>query len=308
MSQLQVSLFGKFCAQCEQQILDGLEASKVQELFCYLLLHRHQTHHREKLATLLWCENSTNQSKRYLSKALWQLQSAFDSYMISNLLWIEPDWIRLNHGADLWLDIALFEQAYSHVRYTPGPELVSESVQLLKQAICLYKGDLLEGWYQDWCIFERERFQYMFLGMLDGLMHYHEAEEAYETAVGYAIQILRHDRAREHTHRSLMRLYYLAGNRSEALRQYERCTEALDSELSVQPADLTINLYRQIKADCLDQPLSPTPITTTAAPYTMPMLTKALNQLKHLHVTLCHLQEQTEQEIEKVQSLISSPD
>ena len=306
MSQLHVSLFGKFCAQYNQQTLEGFEANKVQELFCYLLLHRQQTHHREKLAALLWHENSTNQSKRYLSKVLWQLQTAFDDYdksIVPNLLWVDSDWIRLNNEADLWLDVACFEKAYRLARHAAGSELSLESAQLLNQAIDLYAGDLLEGWYQDWCIFERERFQYMFLGMLDSLMRSSESQQDYETAVAYGILTLRHDHAREHTHRSLMRLYYLAGNRTEALRQYGRCVEALDKELSVSPAESTIALYHQIKSDHLTEPMSITP----SAMYPVPNLEKTLTQLKHLQTTLCHLKEHTEQEIEKVESILNTP-
>ena len=34
----------------------------------------------------------------------------------------------------------------------------------------VYRGDLLEGCYQDWCLFERERLQNAYLAMLDKLM------------------------------------------------------------------------------------------------------------------------------------------
>ena len=34
----------------------------------------------------------------------------------------------------------------------------------------LYRGDLLTGWYQDWCLIERERYQCMFVSLLDKLM------------------------------------------------------------------------------------------------------------------------------------------
>jgi hypothetical protein len=38
-------------------------------------------------------------------------------------------------------------------------DLNEAQAQLLKDAVNLYCGDLLEGWYQDWCLFERERLQ-----------------------------------------------------------------------------------------------------------------------------------------------------
>ena len=61
--------------------------------------------------------------------------------------------------------------------------------------------------------------------------------------------MLREDRARERTHRRLMRLYYLAGDRTGALRQYERCAAALRQELDVEPSRRTSELERRIRRD-----------------------------------------------------------
>ena len=114
-----------------------------------------------------------------------------------------------------------------------------------------YKRDLLEGWYQDWCTYERERLQHFYLSMLDKLMDYCEANQKYEDGVLYGDMILRYDHARESTHRRLMNLYYLSGDRTAALRQYERCIAALREELEVEPAFSTRSLKELIAKDQL---------------------------------------------------------
>jgi hypothetical protein len=63
MSQLRISSFGRFCAQCDDQLAEGFETQKVQELFCYLHLHRDRPHPREKLADMLWSSGSSAQAK-----------------------------------------------------------------------------------------------------------------------------------------------------------------------------------------------------------------------------------------------------
>src|SRR5207245_6082482 len=117
-----------------------------------------------------------------------------------------------------------------------GQELDSPKAQLLHKTVQLYQGPLLEGWYQDWCLLERERLQSMYLAMLDKLMSYYEAHSDYETGLLYGMRIMCYDRARERTHRRIMRRYYLIGDRAEALRQYERCAVALEEELGVSPS------------------------------------------------------------------------
>jgi DNA-binding SARP family transcriptional activator len=249
MPTLRICLFGKFCVRRNEQVLDGFDARKVQELFCYLLLQRDRSLPRETLASILWPETTTAQSKKNLRQALWQLQSALHSQnesAIDRILLVEPDWVQLNSEADFWLDVVVFEQAFNSVQKIPGQELDSSKAQLLQDTVQLYQGPLLEGWYQDWCLLERERLQSMYLALLDKLMSYCEVHHDYETGLLYGMRIMCYDRARERTHRRMMRLYYLLGDRAEALRQYERCAAALEEELGIHPSKSTTAIYRQI--------------------------------------------------------------
>jgi len=73
---LQFRLLGKFAVYYNHTALDSFNVQKVQELLCYLLVHRDRPHHREVLAELLWNNANTPYSKKYLRKTLWQLQTA----------------------------------------------------------------------------------------------------------------------------------------------------------------------------------------------------------------------------------------
>ena len=292
MSILRIQLFEKFCVRRNEQVLDGFDARKVQELFCYLLLHRDHSLPRETLAGLLWPETTTAQSKKNLRQTLWQLQTALGSQIESTynrLLLVEPDWVQLNSEANLWLDVAVFEQAYNLAQKIPGQQLDSSIAQLLIETVQLYQGPLLEGWYQDWCLLERERLQSMYLAMLDKLMSYCEVQHDYETGLLYGMRIMCYDRARERTHRRMMRLYYLIGDRAEALRQYERCAAALEEELGISPSKSTIAIYKQIQADQLDEPAF-TPVEVDTSHEIPPPIMEILNHLSHLQRSLADLQ------------------
>ena len=257
MNELSVYLFGKFEIRQNEQAITELSSLKVGELFCYLLLDRERPHYREKIASLLWDQSSTSQSKQYLRKALWQLQTGLAELTRTKdppILVVDNEWIRLNGDTGIDLDVAHFEQAFTLSRGLSGHQLDEQQAQMMKQAIQLYKGELLEGWYQNWCLYERERLQRMYLLMLDKLMRYCEAQGEYEEGQEYGLRILSYDEARERTHRCLMRLYYLAGDRTEALRQYERCSNVMLEELDVKPALQTATLFEQIRTDQLPSP------------------------------------------------------
>lgn len=304
MSAFRVRLFGKLKVRRDGRKLTGLDSRKVQELFCYLLLHRDRPQPRETLASLLWGDSSTAQSKKYLRQALWQLQASLNSQsepIKGRLLLAEPEWVRANPAADLWLDVAEFEQVFARVQGVPGQALDRPRVQALGTAVDLYRGDLLEGWFPDWCLYERERLQNMYLAILDKLMDYCETSARYEEGLAYGARILGYDQARERTHRRLMRLYYLAGDRTAALRQYDRCVEALHRELAVRPARRTIALYEQIRAEQLTvSSHPPTPAGVTSASGTS-RWSELLDHLKQLQTTLDEAQRQLQHHIQAVE-------
>jgi DNA-binding SARP family transcriptional activator len=253
MDIVRVSLFGKFAVTCSGHGVEGLESRKVQELLGYLLIHRDRNHSREVLAELMWGNRSNRQSRKYLRQALWQIHTAFQPYTDdrSYPLSVDTDWIRLDPD-HLWLDVAEFEAICSRAHKTPVENTAGDLVQALDRAADLYRGELLEGCYEDWCILERERFQAMYLAILDRLVDYSEACKQYELGLAYAQRVLRYDRARERTHRRIMRLYYLTGDRTAALRQYEQMVKILREEIGVAPARSSVQIYEQIRADSLE--------------------------------------------------------
>jgi hypothetical protein len=165
------------------------------------------------------------------------------------LILLGPGWLRINPVAGWWFDVDVLERAYQLCRETSAPALSDEQATLLELAAEIYEGDLLATWHHDWCIYERERLQLTYLAILDCLMGFCEARQAYARGVEHGQRILRYDPARESTYCQLMRLRYLAGDRTTALREYQRCETALRKEFDLPPSQQTILLYELIRAD-----------------------------------------------------------
>jgi DNA-binding SARP family transcriptional activator len=305
MAGIRVSLLGKFCIQNEQAEIFEFESRKAEELLCYLLMNRERAHTRDALAEVLWGDYTTQQSKNYLRKVLWQLQSALEPLVKEeeqHPLLVEPEWIQINPGCDLWLDVAVVEAAFIAVKGVSGRNLTREQARSLEGAVALYKGDLLEGWYRDWCLFERQRLQYLYLASLDKLMDYCEQRQDYESGLAHGDRVLRYDRAHERTHSRLMRLHYLAGDRTAALRQYEKCQTALQEELDVEPGKHIRQLYQQIRQDALK-------VDNNAGEEKFPPLDGAALQmfhtrLGHFQKALSQLQAQLQNDIRELEQVM----
>jgi DNA-binding SARP family transcriptional activator len=148
-----------------------------------------------------------------------------------------------------WLDVEEFEEQLAGVRELSGVRLTPSEAEALRQAIELYRGDVLEGVYEEWCVYERERLKRLFRYALERLMIYHEVQGQFDIAITYAQRLLSCDPLLEHVHRALMRYYYARGDRPAALQQYSACTELLNGELQVEPMAQTVALYEAIRTE-----------------------------------------------------------
>jgi DNA-binding SARP family transcriptional activator len=257
---------------------------------------------------MLWSQRAPAQSKKYLRQTLWQVHSALAAHgqdgEDASLLLVDDEWIRCNPSCDLWLDVAVFEGAYDQAQGIAGSDLDETRSDGLRAAVQLYSGDLLQGCYEDWCLFERERLQNMYLGMLDKLVVFCEVNGEYEAGLAFGSRALRVDRARERTHRQMMRLYCLSRNRSDALRQYERCVEALREELDVEPSRRTLDLVEWIRAGKLED--AAPAVTSVNGDSPDRALPEVLTRLRQLQTLLFGIQGELQQDIEVVETALHS--
>jgi DNA-binding SARP family transcriptional activator len=107
----------------------------------------------------------------------------------------------------------------------------------LAEAAAIYRGPLLDGHgvrdgaFEDWLLVERTRLHILATDVLDRFAASQSGDAAIETAQ----QLPRLDPVREESHRLLMRLYASVGQRAQALRQYEQCSDILRRDLQTKP-------------------------------------------------------------------------
>jgi DNA-binding SARP family transcriptional activator len=249
MALLRIQLFGSVRVSHAGQPRDARLIRAVQALLAWLVLNRRKTHAREALADLFWGEQREDRARSCLSTALWRLKQALEpggvppgAYLIS-----EPAVVGFNCASDHWLDVAAFEEGVGPLRtLRPGADSGQEWSRA-EVAIGHYTGDLLEGFYDDWALRERERLRLLYLASLATLLRHHSEIGAIDEGLRCGQQILALDPLREDVHRELIRLHMRRGHRALALEQYQRCRAVLDDELGVGPMEET----RALCADLL---------------------------------------------------------
>jgi predicted ATPase len=143
--------------------------------------------------------------------------------------------VQINPEAPLWLDVEEFEALAAHA-----------GIPSLQKAEVLYRGDFLDGFFDDWVINERYRLEALFLDLLSRLMVAHETADDLQAAMSAALRLLRHDPLREDAHCLVMRAHCRLGQRNAALEQYHRCRQSMMDELGIEPMAETKELYQAI--------------------------------------------------------------
>jgi DNA-binding SARP family transcriptional activator len=103
-----------------------------------------------------------------------------------------------------------------------------------------------------------------------------------------------------------MRIHYRSGDRTAALRQYQRCSDALREELDVAPSARTHELYRRIRDDTVSPAyVVPDPESDQATSITS--LPQALRHFRELRTMVVALHRELQQDIQAMEQLLDEP-
>jgi len=286
MAHLSIRSLGPLVVTLDEGPVIGFESSKVQALLVYLAVESDHPHSREALAGFLWPDQPGGRARKNLRQALFNLRQALhDREAEPPFLHITRRTIQFNAESDHWLDVAAFSAhvaaseahpakrplfggsrdpapVFSHGTRDPlaalsaphRTETCEFCIGHLEQAIALYRGSFLKGFFvdesvffEDWTLLLRERFHRLALDALYDLATYHERRRDYDRARRYARRQVELEPWREEAHQQLMRLLARGGQRSAALAQYDICRRILADELRVEPHQETTALYERIR-------------------------------------------------------------
>lgn len=298
---LQIHLLGLPRILLGNSRIDTYPTEKAKLLFFYLLLFRNVGHTRSRLAGLFWGDSSETQARRALSTALWRLRQWLKSPQLNAtpLLLFDDQQVAFNTSSPTWFDVAEFE-----AQITRAKQMVVQVPQLavgsFERAIELYRGELLEGCYADWCLIERNRLHELYLQALLHLMVFYGGRHEYEQAIGYAKRILTDDPLREDVQRELMKLFVLDQQPAEALLQYRRCETVLREELGIDPMPETQVLFRQLVLGSVAE-LSELSLTRTGTARATPGLARPI--LQEIDAAMVHFEVAREEIAKAIEAL-----
>jgi len=267
--ELQLRLLGDPRVTLDGVPLAGLAHKKSLALLCYLAVTG-RPRSREVLSGLLWGEATEANARGGLRKGLADLRR-----QVAPHLTITRQQVAFNHESPHWLDVEAFNWRIGEVLGQRSIPLPDEGAAALAEAVELYQGDFMDGFYvrrapafEEWALLERERLRSSVLRALYLLATHYAAYGAYPEAIEYTARVLALAPEQEEAHRQMMSLLALSGQQGAALHQYKVCCQMLARELSVEPSEETTDLYERIRNGTEPQAPFPTLPHNVPAPLT----------------------------------------
>jgi DNA-binding SARP family transcriptional activator/Tfp pilus assembly protein PilF len=214
---------------------------KARAILGYLSLTAGQRVPRARLAAMLWDRTPDTQARSSFRQALHELLLAMGP-LANELISADRETIKLNANL-CWIDAAAILAA----------ETTSESLSRGElSALCT--GELLEELdgisdsFDHWLLGERTRFTQQLSDLLEAeLNNLAQSKADLKLKVSNFRRLIAFDPTHEGASRALMRALAELGERAQALREYERCRNALRKALDVEPSPETRALANAIR-------------------------------------------------------------
>ncbi|HLK59460.1 MAG TPA: tetratricopeptide repeat protein [Chthonomonadaceae bacterium] len=226
-----IELLGGLRIRRRGQTLSRFPTYKTGALLAYLAYYRHSAHPREVLIELLWPDVAPEAGRQSLSQALSSLRHQLEPPGVpaGGILAADRATVQICTDA-VTTDVAEWEAAWQAAK---APDAALET---LLETARRYTGPLLPGFYENWTLQERERWNEAYLHLMDRVVAGLEQAGEGKRALEYARLALGIDPLREETQVALIRLYMGAGEPAAALRQFYRYERLLEKELGLTPS------------------------------------------------------------------------
>jgi predicted ATPase/DNA-binding SARP family transcriptional activator len=236
--------------------------SKTGALLGWLCYHIEQDHPREMLADRLWPDSGSDTAKHNLNQALYKLRQEFGEPDLrpQNLVLSNHLHVRLN--SDLIItDVQTFRALLCRVNelgtLVDLTESRGERIDLLSQAVDLYRGALLPGYYDEWVLIERERLALQFVDSVVSLLQLLSGSKEFERALQVGLKAASTIPCHEELSIAVMGLYQNLGKPIDGLREYVRMRTALRRYEGRDPGPTSSALAVALKRQALSLGLRP---------------------------------------------------
>jgi predicted ATPase/DNA-binding SARP family transcriptional activator len=250
---LHISTLGHVTVTLDGENIAGKLPTKALALLIYLAVTA-RPHSREHLANLFWGQENEAKAQASLRKALSNLKSIADEYLI-----LEKATVAFDRSKGYWLDTQRLET---------GDWRSKSLVSSLQALVTLYAGDFLSTLtlknapeFEVWVLEQREKFRGRAAEMYQRIVQEKLEAGDERDALDALTRLIALDVWNENAHQQKMRVLAHLGKRHAALAHYQQLKKILRDDLDIEPSPESVALFERIRGARPLASLPPTPPT-----------------------------------------------
>jgi TolB-like protein/DNA-binding SARP family transcriptional activator len=197
---------------------------------------------RSRLVGLLWDRSADAQARMSLRQSLSELNGIVNRH-VSGLVEIGRDSVRID-VRKCWIDALAILDASADATADSSNLVQPYSERLLEDL------DGITPAFDQWLAGERTRFEDRVRKILEAeLARLTEQNATPEVRAAAARRLINFEPTHEGAVRSLMKAFAQMGDRAQAIREFERCRQALVTVLDLPPSEETTAVYEAIRVE-----------------------------------------------------------
>ncbi|MEZ5429011.1 MAG: tetratricopeptide repeat protein [Pyrinomonadaceae bacterium] len=242
---IKIEFFGHFRVRHNKRAITRFRTQKTGVLLAYLAFYNQSSHPREKLIEMLWNECEPALGRNSLSQALSSLRRQLEPPGVASGEVLQADRYNVRLNPETYqTDAADFEKACQGFQRAKRE---TERAAAFASTTGLYRGEFLPGFYEDWNLLERDRFQNLFLQVLIKRAGQLEKMGELDSAIENARRAVDIDSFNEESHLYLMHLYAADNKPARALKQFRKLSKIFEEELGIPPSKETAEFARELE-------------------------------------------------------------
>jgi DNA-binding SARP family transcriptional activator/Flp pilus assembly protein TadD len=231
--------------------VDAWTTKRARDILCFIASRPHRRASKETIFETFWTEGDHEIIIKDFHPTVSQIRKALNSNQPLKqrfLLYQDGDYF-LNSEFAYEIDLEDFDRLVSQGETALRAGQVDRGISCYESAIRLYRGEFIQGCYDDWVAEQRYYYREQYLRLLEALVVAAQKVNEWPRSLHFAQRILHDDPFREDIHCRIMRAHAEMGNRTAVKEQYEMLRSRLRNDLSVEPSATTTRVYRQILID-----------------------------------------------------------
>jgi len=227
---------------------DAWTTRRSRDILCFIASRPHHRAPKDTIVDTFWRDVELETVEKNFHPTMSHIRKALNSNqpLKQNFLAYRDGEYQLNSEFSYRIDTEQFDRFIADGEAARRERNFDRCSTLYEEAIALYRGEFMQGSYDDWVEDQRAYYQEQYLRMLESLAGVAEKKQEFVQAMDMGQRILRDDPFREDIHCLVMRAQAALGNRVAVKEQYEALRALLQKELGVEPAMQTQKAYKEL--------------------------------------------------------------